>query len=164
MFRRCRLVKPSTDSRFTVTLEHVENWDRRLVEFARAEDGREYEWGLTDCAALVRRGLQSVFGEDVWKGHVGTWTTRRGAVTVAGKTDYEEALLASGAVEVGFHYAWAGDVVLGGSEEQHGMLTVGLLVPTRKVITSTPRLGVVIVDKLSLEIGSKFFRYGQDNG
>lgn len=140
--------------------EHVANWDRRLVEFANEVRDQPFEWGQTDCASLVRRGLQAVFGEDVWKGHVGEWKTKRGALTVSGKTDYEDALLASGAVEMGFHYAWAGDVALGVKEDQHGMIPIALLVPTRKVITSTPRTGVVIVDKLMLEEGTRFFRYG----
>jgi hypothetical protein len=140
--------------------EHVENWDRRIVEFAIGVQGQPFEWGQTDCVSLVRRGLQVMFGEDVWKGHVGTWKTRRGALTVSGKTDYEGALLASGAVEVGHHYGTSGDVALGPKEDEHGMIQMGLLVPTRKVVTATPHVGVAIVDKLRLEEGTRFFRYG----
>ncbi len=146
------------------TLEHIENWDRWLVEFARAADGQAFEWGRTDCASLVRRGLQTIFGKDVWKGHVGTWKTRRGALGVSGRTDYVDALLASGAVEVGFHFAWSGDVALASREDEHGMFSTGLLVPTRKVLTSTPREGVVLLDKLQLEPGTKFYRYGVNDG
>ena len=142
--------------------EPVANWDRRLVEFAREVIGQEFEWGLTDCVALVRRGLQVEFGVDVWEGHVGKYKTKRGAVTVAGKTDYEDALLTSGAVEVGFHYGTSGDVALSPREDEHGMLSMALIVPSRKALTSTPSEGVVIVDKLRLEEGTRFFRYGRN--
>jgi hypothetical protein len=143
-----------------VILERVENWDRRLVEFVRLMNGQPFEWGRTDCATLVRRGLKTEFGEDVWKGHVGTWKTKRGALGVSGRTDYEDALRASGATEVGIHYAWSGDVALASREDDHGMFSTGLLVPTRKVLTSTPETGVVLLDKLQLQPGTKFFRYG----
>lgn len=140
--------------------EHIANWDRRIVEFAKEVRGTSFEWGSTDCVSLVRRGLRIIFDEDVWKGHVGEWKTRRGALTVSGKTDYEDALLSSGAVEVGYHYGTSGDVALGPNEDEHGMLQMGLLVPTRKVLTSEPETGVSIVDKLRLEEGTRFFRYG----
>ncbi len=140
--------------------EHIANWDRWLVEFANAANGQPFEWGRTDCASLVRRGLQTVFGVDVWKGHVGIYKTKRGAVTVAGKVDYEDALLASGAVEVGYHFGTSGDVALSPKEDEHGMFSVALLVPARKALTSAPREGVVIVDKLRLEEGTRFYRYG----
>ncbi len=140
--------------------EPVANWDRRLVEFARETNGQAFEWGSTDCVSLVRRGLQVEFGVDVWKGHVGKYKTKRGAVTVAGKTDYEDALLTSGAVEVGYHFGTSGDVALSPKEDEHGMFSMALLVPSRKALTSVPREGVVIVDKLQLEPGTRFFRYG----
>jgi hypothetical protein len=141
--------------------EHVANWDRRLVEFVAVVVGQPFKWGETDCVSLVRRGLQLMFDEDVWKGHVGEWKTRRGAITVSGKTDYENALLTSGAVEVGYHYGTSGDVALGPQEDEHGMLQMALLVPTRKALTATPAVGVAIVDKLRLEEGTRFFRYGR---
>ncbi len=141
-------------------LERVENWDRRLVEFTNEVNGQAFEWGTTDCASLVRRGLSLMFGRDVWKKHVGEWKTKRGALGVSGRTDYEDALRASGAVEMGIHYAWSGDVALGPSEDDHGMLQIGLLVPTRKILTSTPEVGVAIADKLRVEEGTRFYRYG----
>ena len=148
--------------KWTPPTERIENWDSRLVEYAKKVVGQEFKWGSTDCASLVRRGLTAIMGEDVWKRAVGTWKTRRGAVSVSDRTDYEEALKASGAVEVGLHYAWSGDVALGPSEDEHGMIQVGLLLPTRKVMTSMPETGVVIVDTLALEKGTRFYRYGGD--
>lgn len=139
--------------------ERVDNWDRRLVEFAAAVVGQAFTWGRTDCASIVRRGLEAAYGRDVWKGHVGEWKTRRGAVGVSGRTESQEALRASGAVEVGKHYAWSGDVALGSGVDDHGLLQVALLVPTRKAMTSTPELGVLLVDKLSLAEGTTFWRY-----
>lgn len=140
-------------------MEPIENWDSRLVEFAREVVGQEFAWGTTDCASLVRRALEIVYGRDVWKDHVGTWKTKRGALGVSGRTDYEDALRASGATEVGIHYAWSSDVALGPSEDDHGMIQVAILLPTRKAMTSMPETGVVIVDKMALAEGTRFWRY-----
>ena len=138
----------------------IENWDSRLVELAREMTGRPFKWGTTDCASLVRRGLTVILGTDPWQGHVGTWKTRRGALGVSRRLDHEDVLRASGAVQVGIHYAWTGDVALGANMDEHGMLQVALLLPTRKAMTSMPETGVVIVDKLSLAEGTRFYRYG----
>ena len=140
-------------------MDRVENWDSCLVRLARAVEGQPFEWGRTDCATLARRGLTTIYGRDVWAGHVGTWKTRRGALGSAGRTDPENALRASGAVPVPPNYAWSGDVALGASLDAHGMPRVSLLLPNRKALTSTPDRGVVVVDKLSLTEGTEFWSY-----
>jgi len=96
----------------------------------------------------------------VWKRHVGIWRTRRGALRVSGRTDRQDALRASGADEVGKHHAWSGDVALGANVDDHGMVQVALLLPTRKVMTSTSERGVFVVDKLDLSEDTRFWRYG----
>lgn len=141
-------------------IERLPNWDVRLVAFAREMSGQVFEWGSTDCASLVRRGLIAMMGKDVLKKHIGIWKTRRGALLVSRHTKPDGALKASGAVRVGMGYAWSGDVAVGASTDGHNMAQVALLLPTRKALTSTPEMGVIIVDKLSLTKGTRFWRYG----
>jgi len=61
---------------------------------------------------------------------------------------------------VGARFAWTGDVAIGKSLDDHDMVQVALLLPARKALTSTPDRGVIIVDKLSLTEGTRFWRYG----
>ncbi len=148
--------------KWTPPTERIENWDSRLVEYAKEVDGQAFEWGTTDCASLVRRGLIVIMGDDPWKRAVKTWKTSRGALGIAERVDHQEALRASGAVEVGKHYAWSGDVALGPSEDEHGMIQMALLLPTRKAMTSAPDTGVIIVDRATMAEGTRFYRYGGD--
>lgn len=140
-------------------MNRLANWDTHLVSFARDVVGREFEWGVTDCATLVRRGLIEMLGRDVLKGHHRVWKTRRGAL-MASRVKPQDALKASGAERVGNKFAWSGDVAVGRRVDDHGMIRVALLLPTRKALTSTPDLGVIIVDRLSLTKGTRFWRYG----
>ena len=141
-------------------MNRLANWDSHLVDFARGVVGEDFEWGTTDCASLVRRGLVSILGEDVWREYVRVWKTRRGAWRASQKMEPEHVLKSSGAVEVGTKSAWSGDVALGKSLDDHNMVQLSLLLPARKALTSTPDRGVVIVDKLSLTEGTRFWRYG----
>lgn len=141
-------------------MDRVSNWDTHLVAFAEEVVGQEFEWGTTDCASLVRRGLIAIMGKDVLKKYVGAWKTRRGALTASRRVKPEHALKASGAVRVGTRFAWSGDVAVGANTDGHDMVQVALLLPTRKVLTSTPEKGVFISDKLSLTKSTRFWRYG----
>ena len=141
-------------------MDRLANWDVHLVDFAGSVVGQDHEWGTTDCASLVRRGLIAMMGKDVLKKHVGIWKTRRGALVASKKIDPADVLEASGAVEVGVRFAWAGDVAVGGSVDDHGMVQLALLLPSRKVLTSTPDRGVFIIDRLGLAEGTRFWRHG----
>lgn len=140
-------------------MNRLHNWDTWLVEFAIKMIGQPFKWGQTDCATLVRNGLRSIYGRDVWRGHVGIWTARRGALIVSNRTKPKMALRASGAVETHTKHAWSGDVALGPSMDAHGMFQLSLLIPNRKALTSTPETGVIVVDTLSLTKGTRFWHY-----
>lgn len=141
-------------------MDRLPNCDTRLVDFAGDVVGEDFKWGTTDCASLVRRGLTAMMGKDVWKKHVRIWKTRRGALTASKNMEPKHVLEASGAVEVGAKFAWSGDVAIGKNSDDHDMVQVALLLPARKALTSTPDRGVIIVDKLSLTEGTRFWRYG----
>lgn len=135
------------------------NWDVLLVAFAEEWRGQEFAWGKTDCGIMVRAGLRSMLGKDPWGRKVGKWTSKRGALLRSGQISYEDALCATGAVEVGSGFATAGDVAMGADRDPHGMVALSLLVPTRKALISTVETGVALVDKLQLDDGVRFWRY-----
>lgn len=54
------------------------NWDAELVRFARAELGQPWAWGHRDCASLIRRGLEAMYGAEIWPGP--HWDSRSSAI------------------------------------------------------------------------------------
>ena len=137
----------------------VENWDTRLVEYALSVVGEDFEWGRTDCATITREALTLVFGEDPWDGHARRWTTKVGAVRAGRAATILDVLRGSGAIQVGEHFGTSGDVALGCHFGAHGLPMLSILLPGRKVLTSTPESGVVILDKLDMDQGTVFWRY-----
>ena len=130
------------------------------MAFAQAVQGRRFVWGRTDCATLTRRGLIQVLGEDPWKDRVRKCTGKRAALEIM-KTlgNPEDVLYATGAVEVGHLFGTSGDVALGPVLDDHGLVALSLMLPTRKALVSTKELGVLVLDKLDLPGDTRFFRY-----
>lgn len=100
-----------------------------------------------------------ILGTDPWRGLIKKWVNKTGALRAARSVSPEDALRVSGAVEVGKQTGTSGDVALGAERDTHGLPAIALLLPTRKALVSTPSTGVVIVDKLNLPDGTRFFRY-----
>jgi hypothetical protein len=140
-------------------MRRVTSWDVRLVQFAREVVGASFVWGDTDCATLMRRAQSVLLGSDPFKGRVGNWTTKRGALRVVKNLDVLKALRTSGGVEVGERYATAGDVMLGAGVDARGLAQLATVLPVGKVLASTPETGVVIVRRKDLEPGARFWRY-----
>lgn len=145
-----------------MAMMRVENWDTELVMFAREVCGAPFEWGTTDCATIMRRGLIATLGTDPLKGRLGSWTTRAGALRAFNRIAFSPAITLSdsGARTVGEKFAWSGDVAVGEALDDNRLPAIALLLPGRKALVSTPELGVIIVDRLSLTQGTTFWRYG----
>ena len=138
----------------------IENWDVWLVAFANAAWGQRFVWGRTDCATLTRRGLATILGNDPWKGHVRSCRSKRAALEIMKSLEEPENVLsATGAVEVGHHFGTSGDVALGPVLDDHGLVALSIMLPGRKVLVSTKEFGVLVLDKLNLPEGTRFFRY-----
>ena len=141
-------------------MERVHNWDVWLVRLAQAAEGQDFEWGRTDCVSLVRRALTQMLGEDPWRRALGTWTTKVGAIRVFKRTRPQIVLRATGATRVGTLFATTGDVALGRGGDHDGMLQLGMVLPSRKILTSTLDQGVFIVGGERFSPDVRFFRYG----
>lgn len=138
----------------------VENWDSELVRYAEAHRGESFRWGETDCVTLTREALMIMLGEDPWRHLVPRFKTLRKAARLAGELEPEITLRDTGAVEVGYHFGWAGDVALAPGQDDDGLPGISLLLPNRKALVATVADGVVVTDKLALPEGTRFFRYG----
>lgn len=139
----------------------VDQWNRKLAEFARRVRGTPYVWGDTDCVSIVRRGLEIIHGHDVLAPEIPrVWTTRREAMRAyLVVPSYEESLRRTGAREVVSHMATAGDVALGGVSSEHGLRNIMLLVPGEQVLVSDLG-GVELVRQNTLAPSVRFFRHG----
>ncbi len=70
-------------------MRRIENWDSALVRYAETVLGEAFKWGRTDCAAVVRNGLNEILGLDPWKGHVEVWRSKVKALRIASSLDAE---------------------------------------------------------------------------
>ncbi len=140
--------------------ERIPNWDGWLVKFADEANGRAFEWGQTDCGTLTRRALTQMLGTNPWDGHLSSWKTKRGAARILKGVNAEDALRASGAVEVPYLFGHSGDVGVGPATDAHGLPALSIMLPGRKALVSTAELGVLILDRLDLPRETRFFRYG----
>lgn len=141
-------------------LIRVPNWDTALVEFALEVDGEPFEWGRTDCVSIVRLALSRMYGgTDPLDGHIGSWTTKRGALRVSKNTDALDALKRAGFVEVAPVYATTGDVALGATADACGAPAVSIVLPMRMMLVSTPEHGVRMVHRDDINPGTRYWRH-----
>ncbi len=140
----------------------VDNWDSRLVEFALDMEGRKFQWGRTDCVTLTRRGLNALYGRDPWKRSVPTWKGKVSALKMSQEFEGAKAadFLATSAEEIASPFATSGAIALAPTRDEHGLPGMSILLPGRKVLISTPQTDALIIDKLLLPEGTRFFTYG----
>ncbi len=142
-----------------MVIQRVANWDTRLVQFARTHLGRDFRWGATDCVTLTRRAVGVILGFDPFGDDLPKIRSKKTALKLKG-LDAVECVLSSGAVEQGWHFGWSGDVAVGPGVDAHGLPAVSVLLPQRRALVSTAEKGVIVVDKLDLPKGTRFFRHG----
>ena len=139
----------------------IHNWDCAVIEVAVANRGRPFKWGSTDCVTLTRRCLKTMLGVDPWAEVLPRYRTKKVALKAALDIDAVTAIESSGGLEVARAFATAGDVGIGPELDDHGLPAVAFLLPSRKALFSTAADGVLIVDHLTLPVGTRFFRYGE---
>lgn len=132
----------------------VFNWDHKLVRFAEQERGRSYEWGETDCASLVRRAMDIMYGEDKFP-NAPNWTTEVGAKRALGKIDnVNQCIIDIGGEDVHKNFRRNGDIVTGidNNENFPGM---GVVVDV-EVLTSSPEYGVYLARLNNMNVDKVF--------
>lgn len=124
--------------------------DVRLMEFVRAEMGRPFAWGDTNCVALALRALDAMHGLALHARHrhhmssavrALAWTREHGALGVILE------LLRDGLVEVDPMYSQIGDILVG--ETDDGQIAAHVCLGVR-VLSSTEADGVVQVRREGL--------------
>ena len=117
----------------------LRNWDVRLFHWADGVVGRSFEWGVTDCASLVRAAHVVMHGVDVFKWPV--YKSLKGAMSAKDKVGGIRKALKKDCVRVGIKFARSGDIVLIRHKGEEGM---GVVVGTN-VVGSHPDYPVTFV-------------------
>jgi hypothetical protein len=122
----------------------------RLMAFARAELGRPFAWGDTNCVALALRAVDAMHGTELFIRHrrhmrsarrALAWTRDHGTVGVIIE------LLRDGLVEVDPRYAQPGDLLIGTTPD--GQIAAHVCLGER-VLSSTEADGVIQVRRTGL--------------
>lgn len=124
-----------------------QNWDVSLVMFARNVEGARFEWGLTDCASLVRRVAMAMYGYDVFDGVVETWNDKDSARAALNGLTAPDYLEMAGAIEIPRGFATTGDILVMPGQDEVGLVQLGIVLPSSKALISTIRDGVEIINR-----------------
>lgn len=118
----------------------IPNWDILVVDFATSVVGQPYQWGLTDCVSLWRRGQAVMRGVEDHKtllpelGH--WWSTKSAVDTWATLGGPLAALARVGAVAFPPTFAQTGDLLVIPPDTTDGHEQMYLLVSGFALVTS----------------------------
>lgn len=114
----------------------LKNWEQRLVLFVDTVLGASFKWGERDCATLVLRGYDAMYGTDHrdWA----TWTSIEGMWRQVRSTPAEEKLMAMGAEVIDRPWVFTGDAVLGYLGESPSLY----LICGKMAVSASEELGV----------------------
>lgn len=130
----------------------LRNWDVRLFHWADRMIGRSFEWGVTDCASLIRAAHLAMYGEDVfgWP----AYRSLKGAMSAKEKVGGIRKALKKDCARVGRRFARSGDVVLIKHKGEEGMgVVVGM-----NVVGTYPGYAVMLVPLSALPRNVTFWR------
>ncbi len=98
-------------------MRRVLNWDCELVAWARAQQGKPFEWGKTDCVSLARGAIVVMYGEDLFPDL--TYKTMRAAKkTLREYGNLVIALSEKGAATIGLERGRTGDILIGAANDK----------------------------------------------
>lgn len=126
--------------------------------YASAMRGLPFEWGKTDCASIVRAGLELTYEKDLFDGKIKPWTSLKTAASRWKSIDLENLLLSLGAQEVSPQHTQAGDLAIGPELDENQLPQLALVLPVSKVLISTPEYGVQIIHVSDLLPGTRYWR------
>ena len=126
----------------TKDARRVGDWNERLVAYANSVNGAPFQWGVTDCASLVRYALRAMYGRDLLRG-MGSYRSSPSALRVGRQVGPVGAYLRDrGFQAVGLAFAQSGDtVVFRGLDRGHPQLGV---VVSGRLLVSDPDTDVVL--------------------
>jgi len=113
-----------------------------LIRWVRAEIGRPFVWGETNCVALAVRCLDAQGGTDILPRHARHMSTERRALAWTrkhGVAGLLQILRAEGLAPVAPAFAQTGDVLLG--ETADGQIAAHIVVHDR-LLSALPEVGV----------------------
>lgn len=119
--------------------------DLLLQQFVRAELGRMFIWGETNCVALALRAVDAMHGTGLHaahRKHMATATRARAWTRKHGARGVIDQLLADGLMEVEPAFAQEGDILIG--ETADGQIAAHVALGAR-VLSATETAGVCLL-------------------
>lgn len=121
----------------------VGDWNERLVAYANSVNGAPFQWGVTDCACLVRYSLRAMYGRDVLRG-MGTYRSSASALRVGCQVGPVGAYLRDkGFQAVELAFAQSGDIAVFRGRDERGYPQMGVVV-SGKLMVSDPDTDVML--------------------
>lgn len=141
--------------------QRLPNWNYKLWEFGQEIIGQPFAWGVTDCAAIARKALITMYGEDLIGPHTNTsYTTKTGATRAFNKLgSFAGIAIDAGAAEIPIKLARDGDFMVFPRSGTYDNVTTKI---GGMWIVSDPIINVVIAMKFiptSIPSDVKAFRF-----
>ena len=138
----------------------VDNWEIRLIEFAYTVQHEPFVWGETDCASIVRRGVEIMLEKSpITNKLVPKWTSLKTALNRYNNTDISNMFEATGARLIHKSYMSNGDIILSKLLDGDSLPMLSLALPGGKILVSTMETGVQIGKSACIDAESEVWRY-----
>lgn len=121
-----------------------DGWELRLDRYVTGLLRAQFQWGATDCAAIVAGGMRAVYLQECPVPAV-RYRTLRGAYRFFRRMDTGVAgyLAHQGAVRIDRAFAQGGDVVVFQAPDDVGLPRLGLMSDASMMVTSHATMGVM---------------------
>ena len=135
----------------------ISNWNQKLVRWAIEQRHLPFEWGVTDCGSLVRRGLELITGAPVL--NVPNYSDEAEAERVMKKLGPAAQFFEShGAKADRLNRAASGDVVIRPGVDD-GLPRLAFVLYPEAVLTSDPENGPHVIRSTELRKRSLLYKF-----
>jgi len=133
------------------------NFEIELVKYANEINNSPFEWGVTDCATIVRKSIEIMLGEDIFD--LPLWDSLKTARSIVRDLNILKLMGDVGGLPITLSYAHTGDIGLYPNLDDNGLPQFCVVLPRRKILISTIHKGVEITELYSLLENTTFWRY-----
>lgn len=140
-------------------MTRIPNWSLALVRWAERQNRLPFEWGVTDCGSLCRRGLELIFGAPILDAPF--YATEAEAEKVMKQLGSAASYFATqgGSTEL-LSRASGGDVIVRPGVDD-GLPRLALVLYPGTVLTSDLEYGPHLVKARTLKRTALLYRFGR---
>ena len=139
-------------------ISRIDNYDVKLVQWANRMSGLSYEWGVTDCGALIRTACHIMYDYDLFQG-LPYWDSKLTALkTLKSVGSISNALKSIGAFKLHISQAQAGDFIIESKPDINGMQSTVIVITTIQYLVTDPKGICSLIRKEDLDKASFVLR------